>query len=282
MAATADKVMEESHEQVQAQPSLKVSNGTSMVTTVSSVMTSALPQTTSTLSQSISTPNITISQVNDYPKMSASTNEVLHPVESNKNAEPEPMDTEVVKRDVSGVQTFSGNKNTITIRSLPPSEIQTYTEEPSRITQTIQMATAPSATTLATSLSGPTVTAVSALANTGSSQTPAQVTMPVMYTNIQGNIVPIPAAPIVQVIVVNQCVKPNNANTIDSSKLTPIAPAPVFIQPQSGELVSGVERNVEVVRRRSHVCPYEKCEKTYFKSSHLKAHIRTHTGNSHT
>ncbi|NXX39235.1 KLF11 factor, partial [Tricholaema leucomelas] len=62
--------------------------------------------------------------------------------------------------------------------------------------------------------------------------------------------------------------------TVGSTKLLPLAPAPVFIT--SGQ--SCPPAQVDFSRRRNYVCSFPGCKKTYFKSSHLKAHLRTHTG----
>ncbi|KAM3861468.1 Krueppel-like factor 11a [Diretmus argenteus] len=67
---------------------------------------------------------------------------------------------------------------------------------------------------------------------------------------------------------------PQTVMTLGNTKLLPLAPAPVYMP--SG--TNGGASQADFSRRRNYVCNFPGCKKTYFKSSHLKAHLRTHTG----
>lgn len=69
---------------------------------------------------------------------------------------------------------------------------------------------------------------------------------------------------------------PQTVMTLGNTKLLPLAPAPVYVPagPSSGATAT----KMDFSRRRNYVCNFPGCRKTYFKSSHLKAHLRTHTG----
>lgn len=69
---------------------------------------------------------------------------------------------------------------------------------------------------------------------------------------------------------------PQTVMTLGNTKLLPLAPAPMYVPagPSSGPSAT----KMDFSRRRNYVCNFQGCRKTYFKSSHLKAHLRTHTG----
>ncbi|KAK6490082.1 Krueppel-like factor 11 [Huso huso] len=82
----------------------------------------------------------------------------------------------------------------------------------------------------------------------------------VMFVLPQSHVAPLPQSP-------------QTVMTLGNTKLLPLAPAPVFL-PSGPSCTS----QMEFCRRRNYVCNFAGCRKTYFKSSHLKAHLRTHTG----
>ena len=84
----------------------------------------------------------------------------------------------------------------------------------------------------------------------------------------------------------NACSKsvtlPNNwvTSSLESKKFSPIAPRPSWNPKENAtqQNISTKMSRVVDTRERAFVCNYKNCGKTYLKSSHLKAHIRVHTG----
>ncbi|NP_001089340.1 Kruppel-like factor 10 S homeolog [Xenopus laevis] len=114
------------------------------------------------------------------------------------------------------------------------------------------------------SSSKPVVTTV--IANTPPAQSPA-VMQPLFYMGGQ-----VPKGTLM--FVMPQPVFPNTKTLLPSgTRLSLIAPAPGI---PSSETKAPL--HADTSRIRSHVCAQPGCGKTYFKSSHLKAHMRTHTG----
>ncbi|NXB96028.1 KLF10 factor, partial [Vidua chalybeata] len=110
------------------------------------------------------------------------------------------------------------------------------------------------------------VTAV--VPNTAPSQQPA-LCQPMVFMGTQvpkGAVMFVVPQPVVQGSKA-PIVSPNG------TRLSPIAPAPGFV-PSTAKATPQADSS----RIRSHICGYPGCGKTYFKSSHLKAHVRTHTG----
>lgn len=100
------------------------------------------------------------------------------------------------------------------------------------------------------------------------------IPLPMMYTSINGQLIPT-APTVVQVIIVNNNLSPQPS--MDTPQLCTIAPAPQSTNVQHTADKLTTDSSAEL-RRRAHHCTYTGCTKTYFKSSHLKAHIRIHTG----
>ena len=105
--------------------------------------------------------------------------------------------------------------------------------------------------------------------------------VPTLFTGSSGSVIA-PVTPNGQVLPPGQMIVLTQANQEIITKLMAKIPViPVLatsLFSDRTETDSSTSQSPVDNRIKAHQCPYQSCGKTYYKSSHLKAHIRTHTG----
>ncbi|XP_072266919.1 Krueppel-like factor 10 [Pyxicephalus adspersus] len=198
-------------------------------------------------------------------------------VQSVENKSPVP---EQIKTEMQTPSSLPGNSNHSTVTAAP---VQGFIGKPSSPDACVIPVQIPSAPMLvSTAVTANTVpqmpvlcqmvpfSSSNSMVTTVVASTPAQapaVMQPVFYMGTQ-----VPKGTVM--FVMPQPVLHNTKPMMTSgTRLSPIAPAP-GVSASEAKFPSPMDAS----RIRSHVCNQPGCGKTYFKSSHLKAHMRTHTG----